>query len=134
VFLLDGPLADPATLASLVDPFDAAESLNDRARSYLHTNCAQCHRPGGPAPTDLDFRYATALPQTNACDRTPQSGDLGLGAAARIVAPGNAAQSVLRERISRRDANGMPPLASSLVDAAGAALLTEWIDSLANCL
>ena len=134
VVLVNGPLGDPATLASLVDPFDPAASLNDRARSYLHTNCAQCHRPGGPAPTDLDLRYSTALGQTNACDRTPQNGDLGLGAAARIVAPGNAGQSVLRERMSRRDASGMPPLASNLVDSDGVTLLTAWIDGLANCL
>jgi hypothetical protein len=27
----------------------------------------------------------------------------------------------------------MPPLASTIVDAQGAALLTDWIDSLASC-
>jgi uncharacterized repeat protein (TIGR03806 family) len=134
IFVLDGPLGDPAALASLVDPHDSAESLDDRARSYLHTNCAQCHRPGGPAPTDLDLRFATALDQTNACDQTPQNGDLGLGAAARIVAPGAAAESVLLERMRRRDASGMPPLASNLVDADGAALVESWIGSLNGCL
>jgi len=134
VFVLDGLVGDPATLDSLVDPFDSAESLANRARSYLHTNCAQCHRPGGPAPTDLDLRYRTTLVQTNACDAAPQNGDLGLGGAARIIAPGNAAQSVLVERMSRRDANGMPPLASSLVDTAGVALVESWIDGLNSCL
>jgi uncharacterized repeat protein (TIGR03806 family) len=133
ILVLDGPLGDPATLESLVDPFDASASLADRARAYLHTNCAQCHRPNGPTATDLDLRYTTALNQTGTCDQPPQHGDLGLGSTARIIAPGNAAESVLIERMSRRDANGMPPLASNLVDTAGVGLLTEWVDSLSSC-
>jgi hypothetical protein len=63
----------------------------------------------------------------------PQSGDLGLGAAARIIAPGSAAASVLVERMNRRDSNAMPPLASSVVDSAGVALLEQWIGSLTAC-
>jgi glucose/arabinose dehydrogenase len=54
--------ADPATLPALVDPADTAESLGNRARSYLHTNCSQCHRPGGPTPSSMDLRFTTALP------------------------------------------------------------------------
>jgi uncharacterized repeat protein (TIGR03806 family) len=133
VLVIDGLVGDPSTLASLVDPSDTTASLTDRARSYLHTNCSQCHRPGGPAPTDLDLRFDTALDQTGACDQPPGNGDLGLGAAARIIAPGNQALSVLRERMTRRDANGMPPLASNLVDNAGVALIDSWIGSLASC-
>jgi len=40
---------------------------------------------------------------------------------------------VLIARMSRRDANGMPPLGSAQVDAEGAALLTSWVNSLTNC-
>jgi hypothetical protein len=134
VSVLGVPIANPATLPSLVDPFNATATLSDRARSYLHTNCAQCHRPGGPAPTDLDLRFSTSLGLTNACNRTPQNGDLGLGASARLVVPGNAALSVLRERMNRRDASGMPPLASHLVDSTGVTLITNWISSLSSCL
>ena len=86
------------------------------------------------APTDLDLQFETALNQTGSCDLPPQNGDLGLGASARIIAPGNAAQSVLLERMSRRDANGMPPLASNIVDTSGVALIESWITSLALCL
>ena len=133
VVVLDTPIGDPATLPSLVDPADTGAALADRARSWLHTNCAQCHRPGGLAPTDIDLRYSTSLAATNTCDRPPANGDLGLGASARIVAPGDAGLSVLVERIGRRDAHGMPPLASNLVDTAGIALMTTWIKSLASC-
>jgi hypothetical protein len=35
--------------------------------------------------------------------------------------------------MSRRDANQMPPLASSVVDTAGVALVREWIAGLDAC-
>jgi hypothetical protein len=81
----------------------------------------------------MDLRYSTLLSATNACGVQPQSGDLGLGAGARIIAPGDEANSVLVARMNRRDANGMPPLASNVIDAPGVALLQQWIGSLTNC-
>jgi uncharacterized repeat protein (TIGR03806 family) len=127
------PLGDPALQPSMPDPFDASAPLAARARAYLHTNCAQCHRPGVVAQSSMDLRYTTMLSSTNACGATPQAGDLGLGAGARIIAPGNAANSVLAARMNTRDANGMPPLASGIVDSAGVALIRQWIDTLAAC-
>ncbi len=124
--------ADPATLPALVDPADTNQSLVARARSYLHTNCSQCHRPGGPTPSSMDLRYSTVLASTNTCNIVPASGDLGI-ASARIVAPGVAAQSVLAARMNRRDAHGMPPLGSNSVDADGVALINQWINSLPGC-
>jgi hypothetical protein len=64
---------------------------------------------------------------------SPQSGDLGIGAAARIIAPGSAANSVLVARMNRRDATAMPPLASATVDAQGVALVQQWINSITTC-
>jgi hypothetical protein len=81
----------------------------------------------------MDLRYGTLLSSAAACDAPPQAGDLGIGAAARIIAPGSAANSVLLARASRRDANGMPPLASSEVDSAGVRLLEQWVTSLTTC-
>jgi hypothetical protein len=81
----------------------------------------------------MDLRYSTLLSSTNACGVAPQSGDLGLGGGARIIAPGDAASSVLPARMNRRDANGMPPLASSIVDTAGVTLVQQWITSLTTC-
>ncbi|MGB5740383.1 MAG: hypothetical protein WBM54_13660, partial [Woeseia sp.] len=133
IALFAGPLPGPvASLPALADPADTNASLDARARAYLHTNCSQCHRPGGPTPTDLDLRYDTPLLNTNACDVTPQRGDLGIGNA-RIIAPGDAARSVLANRMNRRDANGMPPLGSNLVDSDGVALMSDWITDLASC-
>jgi uncharacterized repeat protein (TIGR03806 family) len=125
-------IGDPATLPAMPDPMDAAADLGDRARAYLHTNCAQCHQPGGPTPVNIDLRYTTALADTNACDALPQAGDLGINMP-KIITPGNAALSVLVARTNRRDVVGMPPLGSTVVDAAGVALLTDWVNGLADC-
>jgi uncharacterized repeat protein (TIGR03806 family) len=122
----------PAGLPRLPDPMGAAGTLGDRARAYLHTNCAPCHRPGGPTPTNLDLRYDTPLAAGNACDAPPQQGDLGI-AGARIVAPGAPARSVLLERVRRLDASRMPPLGSTVVDEAGVRLLGEWMAQLPGC-
>jgi hypothetical protein len=80
----------------------------------------------------MDFRYSVALNATNACDVAPTLGNLGIGSA-RLIAPGDAARSVLIARMNRRDVNGMPPVGSTQVDAAGVTLLTNWVNSLANC-
>ncbi len=127
------PLGDPALQPALPSPSDTTAPLERRARAYLHTNCAGCHRPNGPTPSSLDLRYSTLLSSTNACNAQPQAGDLGIGAAARIVAPGSAANSVLVARVNRRDANGMPPLASNAIDTAGVSLLEQWVNGLTAC-
>jgi hypothetical protein len=81
----------------------------------------------------MDFRYSTALSNTAACDVAPTAGDFGL-TNARIVAPGAPERSVLITRVDRRDASQMPPLASTVKDTAGIALLREWITSLTTCM
>jgi len=130
--VLSPPVANPTTLTPYPDPSGITGTLGERARSYLHTNCAGCHRAGGPTPSNMDLRYATALTSTNACDTNPQLGDLGI-ANARLIAFGDAARSVLVARMNRRDANGMPPVASAQVDAAGVTLVSNWINSLTSC-
>jgi uncharacterized repeat protein (TIGR03806 family) len=128
------PLGSPSSHPQLADPADTAATLSARARAYLHTNCAHCHRTGGPTPSSMDLRYSTLLQNMRACGAAPQAGDLGLGANARIIAPGNADLSVLVARMNRRDASAMPPLASNVVDQAGVALIRSWITSLASCM
>jgi uncharacterized repeat protein (TIGR03806 family) len=120
--------AAPNTLPSMPDPYGSAGTLTERARAYLHTNCSHCHRPGGGTPTNLDLRYTTSLQATNACNADPQAGALGI-VNARLIAPGDAMRSIIVARMSRRDADAMPPLASSVVDQAGVQLITSWINT-----
>ena len=131
--VLTPAIPDPAAQPTMADPSDTSAPLNDRARAYLHTNCSQCHREGGPTPSTMDLRYTTPLNQTNACEAAPQSGNLGLGSAARLIDPGSAANSILVNRTNRRDANAMPPVGSAQIDTAGVALLTQWINGLTGC-
>jgi len=133
ISMFSSPLpGDPTTLPSMPDPMDSTVDLGPRARSYLHTNCAQCHQPAGPTPVNLDLRYTTALSDTNACNVVPDAGGVGI-MMPLIIAPGDAARSVLVERVDRRDIFGMPPLGSTIPDADGVLLLADWANGLANC-
>jgi uncharacterized repeat protein (TIGR03806 family) len=109
---------------------DTSFSVATRARAYLAVNCAQCHRPGGPTNVNLDFRFDTADASMNAIDVTPTQGDLGIGSAARIIAPGAKANSVLWQRMQRLDGTRMPPLASHRVDQTAVTVIGSWIDGL----
>jgi len=133
IVMFPTPLGDPALQPKMPDPFDATAPLADRARAYLHTNCAQCHRTNGPTSVSMDLRYSTALANMGACDVTPTAGDFGLNNA-RIIAPGAPDRSVLVTRVDRRDASQMPPLATTVKDTAGIALLRDWITSLTACM
>ncbi|MBT8103256.1 MAG: PQQ-dependent sugar dehydrogenase [Gammaproteobacteria bacterium] len=134
VMMFASPLAGtPGTLPRLADPLDSNASLDDRARAYLHTNCANCHRPNGGTPVDIDLRYDTALQNTGTCDMAPQAGMLGI-MNARIIAPGDATRSTLVLRTGRRGDNvAMPPVGSTVVDMAGVTLLTDWVNGLTGC-
>jgi uncharacterized repeat protein (TIGR03806 family) len=130
---LTPPIADAASAPKMPSPADTSAPLANRARAYLHTNCSQCHRANGPTPSTIDLRYTTALTATSTCNVTPRLGDLGIGSAARLIAPGNAANSIVVSRMNRRDVHAMPPVGSARVDEAGVALVSEWVNSLSGC-
>ena len=131
--MFDMPLGDVAVQPSMPDPFDTAAPLEDRARAYLHANCSHCHRPGTGNSSSLDWRYQTPFENTGSCDVAAGLGNLGLGPDARLIKPGDADLSVIVERMERRGAGQMPPLATEIVDSDGLAVVTAWIDSLESC-
>ena len=128
--LFDKPLADPASpFGAMVNPYDINESLDKRARSWLHTNCSVCHVIGGGGNARMQLYYFTQLDQMNVVSHFPQHSTLGLSRP-RILAPGEPDQSVLLARISRRGRGQMPPLVSRRTDDRGIALIHEWIASM----
>lgn len=128
---LTAPLAGPADTLAKLEPPQGMGPLENRARSWLHSNCSGCHRAGagqGPA----DFRFTRTFRETNTCNVMPDNGDLGI-TGARLIVPGNPMTSLVSRRIHALDAARMPPVGSLVVDAAGAALIDEWITSVTNC-
>jgi uncharacterized repeat protein (TIGR03806 family) len=112
---------------ALPDPQDSSLPSADRARSYLAANCSMCHQPFGTAPVPLDLRYGTPVDEMNALG-FPAATPL-IGPDSVLIKPGVKEESVLWERIRRRDHHRMPPLGSSVVDDAAVKLIGEWIDA-----
>jgi hypothetical protein len=85
-----------------------------------------CHRPGGPSAAAIDLRSTVAVSSMGVVGATPQHGNLGLPTP-RIVQAGVPSNSTLWLRMGVLDADRMPPLASSVVDADGLELVRQWI-------
>jgi uncharacterized repeat protein (TIGR03806 family) len=121
------PLADPR----LPDP--SGQMLDARARSYLHSNCSICHRPEGPF-NGLDLRVNVPLAEMRLCNADPQKGDQGVPGA-KLLVPQMPDESILYLRMQAPDkaAGRMPTLASSVLDAQGLALVSDWIKATTTC-
>ncbi len=113
----------------LAHPYEDTAPLGDRARSWLHVNCAGCHRFGAGGAAAIQLNYDKRLNELRALDEKPTRGDFGL-LAARIIAAGDPYRSTLFYRIATEGAGRMPHLGSRLVDEAGVALVRDWIRSL----
>ncbi|HWB13777.1 MAG TPA: PQQ-dependent sugar dehydrogenase [Pirellulales bacterium] len=116
----------PERYPHLVDPYDDAQPVELRARSYLHVNCAQCHVEAGGGNAQMELRFETALAKMRIVGVEPLHGPFGLERA-RLVAPGDPDRSVLPHRMSVRGRGQMPQLATSLVDRRAVDLIRRWI-------
>jgi uncharacterized repeat protein (TIGR03806 family) len=133
VGLFTDPLpAQPDALPRFPQPSDDSATLEGRARSWLYANCAHCHQPGGPTPVTLDFRFETAFLDTHTCGITPRFAIAQI-TDAKIIDPGSSAHSELFFRLSRRDQNQMPPIATLITDPVGVDVVQRWVDSLTVC-
>ncbi|MFT4547292.1 MAG: putative repeat protein (TIGR03806 family) [Verrucomicrobiales bacterium] len=119
------------TLDSLSSVTDGSQSLEQRARSYLDSNCAYCHNPNAaPEGTDFVLDFDTPLSATRLIGGLAND-DLGLGEVARVIAPRDPRHSVLFQRLAGNElATRMPPVGRSIVHAEARDLLVEWILSL----
>jgi uncharacterized repeat protein (TIGR03806 family) len=111
---------------AMPDPRDPSAPVEARAKAYLETNCSLCHRPGGPAPVNMDLRYTTALSDMRLVGVANEASVSGV----RIVA-GDHGSSLLWQRASSTEASvRMPPLGVTMVDRQAMQLLADWIDGL----
>jgi uncharacterized repeat protein (TIGR03806 family) len=127
--LFDTNLAGVAlkSLPTLAAIADTTRSFEDRARSYLDANCAQCHRPSGTVAY-FDARFDTPFAEQKLIDgrvlideRIDNS---------RVVAPHDIWRSILFMRANTTESFKMPPLARNMIDERGMGLLRLWIDSM----
>jgi hypothetical protein len=128
--LFEQPPSKPY-LPALPTPTAAEPDLLPRVRSYLHANCANCHRPEGSFE-GIDLRYDIPFAQTGLCNVAPEKGTLGVEGASRLV-PGRPEKSLMSLRMHTTLDGRMPQIGTSVVDIAGTALVDEWIRTVQDC-
>jgi parallel beta-helix repeat protein len=131
--VLAGAPADPAGAPRLPvwnDPSDG--TLEQRAKAYLESNCAHCHRPGGAArQSGLYLEAARPLSSAYGLCKGPVSAGPGAGGLDYDLVPGDPLASILVFRMTRNEAQiKMPELSRSVVHEEGVQLVSEWIASL----
>ncbi len=126
------PLMPRQRANPLVDSRDESQPLDRRARAYLHSNCSNCHRPGGTSQANMDLRFDTLPEVMNLCEAPPMQDDLGIENA-RLLVPGEPERSLLWQRLATNGAHRMPPLGSHLLDEHGVTLIERWIADMDEC-
>ena len=125
---LDPPPGPAISWPRLAPADDDTVDLGFRVRSYLQANCVYCHGNGGVA--QWDARWWPPLEDAGLIEAPV--GRILDDPTARIVARGDLARSMLLNRINRRGAHQMPPLASERIDTQAVALVSAWITQLAD--
>ncbi|MDA1053711.1 MAG: PQQ-dependent sugar dehydrogenase [Planctomycetota bacterium] len=117
--------------ARMASPDDDSAPLEERARSYLHINCAHCHQRGGGGTAAMDVQHHLSLEKTNLLLARPTQGTFGIHRA-EVLGKGDPSRSVLLYRMAKLGRGRMPYIGSSEVDVAGVLMLREWIASLSS--
>ncbi len=117
------------TRRAFVPPHDPTHALDDRARSYLHVNCAHCHRFGGGGTAIFDLRYELDNTATKLFASLPIQGTFGI-AGAQVIAPQDPSASLLYYRMAKLGQGRMPHFGAREVDTAGLELLRSWIQAM----
>lgn len=131
--LFSPSIATLGELPRLTSPYDTHAPVEDRARAWLHANCAHCHQPDGFAPPDLpvDLRVTTPFADTATCMVPKHSGLVTTGE--HLIVPGSAQDSALVQRIRTTSFEKMPPDGASRYDSLGIQAVEAWINTLDGC-
>ena len=125
-------LGEPSDLFVMPDPLDDVSfTLEERAQSYLHTNCSQCHVLDGQGVSDMELDYFADI--STYCGTVPFITDMGVPGAFQLK-PGEPEASLIWMRID--DVHGgyrMPPVGTYERDDVGAQLIYDYIASLTAC-
>ena len=118
----------PEQFPVFVDPEDRTQPIEARARSYLHVNCAHCHRETGlGGRAQFQLLQWLALEETGLLEAAPMI-PLDSKQGVRILTPGQPHLSDLYRRMKAEGPGRMPLLGCDLVDEEGAEMIHEWIE------
>lgn len=117
--------------ARLSNPHDESLALVSRARSWLHANCAHCHRENGGGSVPLILNAELGQDELRALNEKPTRGDFGMKDA-KVILPGSPWKSVLLHRIATSGTGHMPPLGPRDVDEHAIGFMAEWILSMSK--
>jgi parallel beta-helix repeat protein len=112
---------------------NSAADVEARARAWLEVNCHHCHAERGYAASTGLYLDAFRAVDANygVCKSPTATGFEGSDGRTVDIHPGDAAKSIMEFRISAAatsPAARMPPIARSVVDEAGHALIEQWIN------
>lgn len=121
------PLDDAAIsmLSAAPSLIDVTAPLQDRARSWLDSNCAYCHQPG-EANAGFDARFMTPFADQGFVWAGVRN-DLG-NPGTVVIYPGDPVLSAAWQRAGMVGPFAMPPLAKALPEQPAVDLLRAWIE------
>jgi uncharacterized repeat protein (TIGR03806 family) len=119
----------PQELPHLVDYRDESLALDQRARSYLHSNCAHCHMKWGGGNAEFQLLATLPLAELGIVNTRPGHGQFDLADPKDLV-PGNPDRSMILYRMTKLGLGRMPHVASNVVDERSAKMLRDWISQL----
>lgn len=128
----DEGLGDVAQYDAMVDPADESQTLDDRARAYLHANCAHCHRPGGGAGVSgLRLSWWAEEGVNLGICKLPAAAGGGTGGREYDIVPGHPEKSIAIFRMESSDPDiKMPELPNRVINDEGVQLIRDWITEL----
>jgi uncharacterized repeat protein (TIGR03806 family) len=113
----------------LADYHDERQSLDARARSYLHANCSHCHRKWGGGNAEFILLASLPLKETGTIGVRPGQGLFELSDP-KVLVPGDPARSMVLHRMKKTGLGRMPHIASNVIDTEAVDLIDRWIRAL----
>jgi hypothetical protein len=119
---------DSEYLKKFISPMNESESIEKRARTYMHVNCNTCHSSLGSAPGGMDFNINLPIDLTNTYFVMASEGQVD-GAGDFRILPGEKEQSVVWRRLKTSGHQKMSPL-RPVKDEAAVNFIGKYIDEL----
>ncbi|MCI0641594.1 MAG: PQQ-dependent sugar dehydrogenase [Gemmataceae bacterium] len=116
----------PGQLPKLPDFHDNSLPVEQRARSYLHSNCAHCHIKWGGGNAEFKLMATLPLKEMGIVNVPPAHGNFGVKDA-KLLVPGYPEKSIVLHRMAMTGLGRMPHISSRVVDDLAVRLVRDWI-------